>query len=82
MEIFSDWFARQMKARERFNNRIEFNYAKDEPKFGKRTIQNFLDAMHGIRIESITLVETLQLIRFIQYEGKNGKLNCSFQFCN
>ena len=82
LEIFSDWFARQMKARERFNNRIEFNYAKDEPKFDKRTIQNFLDAMHGIRIESITLVETLQLIRFIQYEGKNGKLNCSFQFCN
>ena len=62
-----------MKARERFNNRIEFNYAKDESKFDKRTIQHFLDALHGICIESITLVDTLQLIRFIQYEGKNGK---------
>ena len=68
-----------MKARERFNNRIEFNYAKDGPKFDKRTIQNFLDTMHGICI-SITLVDTLQLIRFIQYEGKNGKKNYNYQF--
>ena len=36
--------------------------------------------MHGIRLESITLVETLQLIRFIQYEGKNGKLKGNYQF--
>lgn len=78
LEIFSDWFAKQMKARERFNNQIEFNYAKDESKFDKRTIQHFLDALHGIRIESITLVDTLQLIRFIQYEGKNGEQNFNY----
>ena len=69
LDNYSDWFYKQLRARERFGNRIEFRYDKGEAKFSKRCIQQFLDTMYGISV-TLSLPDCLNLIRFIHYEGK------------
>ena len=69
LENCSDWFYKQLRAREGFGNRLEFRYDKGEAKFRKSCIQNFLDLMHGIRL-NLTIPDCLNLIGFIHYEGK------------
>ena len=69
LENYSDWFYKQLRARERFGNRIEFNYDKGAAKFSKRCLRLFFDTMHGIE-NDLTIPDCLDLIRYIHYEGK------------
>ena len=71
LENYSDWFSEQLKARKRFGNRFEFRYDKNEAKFSIQCIRNFLDLIHGLQKE-LSVPEILELVKFIQFEGKNG----------
>ena len=79
LEVCSDFFSRQMLERERFGNCIEFNYAENVSQFSKKCIKNMLDAMHGLNIEVGGLADLMELIKFIQYEDKCGKLKLKIE---
>ena len=71
-QVCSDFFSRQIQARERFGNCIEFHYEKEESKYSKNCVKNLLDAMHGLDIEVNDLADLMELIKFIKYEDKSG----------
>ena len=58
-----------MDARDRSGNELVFNYPEHE----KSTIKNYLDIMHSIKVK-LDLIDVLQLIKFVKYEGKTGNL--------
>ena len=74
LKLASDWFAKQLAARENFkeNEQIVFDYSKPGSKFTVAVVRGFLDAMHGLEISISTVPDILSMIKFIQYEGKNG----------
>jgi len=70
LEACSDHFSRQFEAKERFGNRLQFNYDKDDAKYSKQCVKHFLDALHNIKLEIKNLTDLMELIKFIQYEAK------------
>ena len=68
LNAVSDFFTDQLNGRERMGNELTFSY-----NFAKVTIKTFLDLAHGISIDSMDLVTLLELIKFVSFEGKNGK---------
>jgi len=70
LEMYSDFFAKQLEGRERFGNRYEFTYLKGAAEFPHKCVKNLLDAMHGIKIEMGTLAEVMLFIKFLRYEAK------------
>ena len=48
-----------------------FDYSKPGSRFTKKCICNFLDIAHGIEIDVSSVPDLLELVKFIQYEGKN-----------
>ena len=71
LQFTSDWFTKHLNARENFKNQIVFDYSKPGSRFTKKCICNFLNIAHGIEIEVSTVPDLLELVKFIQYEGKN-----------
>ena len=64
----SDFFSAQLKGRDNMGNPPVFKYD-----FEKITIRRFLDWMHGLSVQSMTLVQLLELIKFLCFEAKKGK---------
>ena len=60
---------KQCKARERHQNETTFNY-KDFP---KSSVKYFTDALFGVKPECETIVETIQLMSFLLFEGQADK---------
>ena len=58
LNLISDFYAKQLAARQRFKNKLEFTYD-----FSVDTITLFLDALHGVRLVSIRLVDILSLLK-------------------
>ena len=54
-----------MDAMDRFHNKYVFTCP-----FSKQCIKAFLDTMHGIQAESLSLITMLELIKFIMHLGK------------
>ena len=65
----SKFFTRQLKGRDGMGNPPVFNY-----KCSHKTIKFFLDLMHGIDADSMDLLSLLELMKFLRYEAKSGKL--------
>ena len=40
--------------------------------FNARTLKLYLDLMHSIKIDKISLLDLLEFIRFLSYDGKTG----------
>ena len=55
-----------MDAMDRFQNEYVFTCP-----FTKQCVKIFLDAMHGIKAESLSLITMLELIKFIMHLGKS-----------
>ena len=66
---FSEFFSIKVAASEKMGNDSIFDYTN----YKKQTIRLYLDALHGLPIESIELVDGLELMRFLCYEGKTSK---------
>merc|ERR1712106_377248 len=71
LEMYSDFFTKQLECRERFGNRFVFTYAKGAAEFPQRCVKYLLDAMHGIKIEMGTLADVMMFIKFLRYEAKS-----------
>lgn len=67
LNSISEFFTGQLEARERLNNPTEFNYD-----FSKECVKAFLDYMHGIKIEGVSLAMLLEMMKFIKLEGKDS----------
>ena len=83
----SKWFSDKLDAYERYDNEMTFDYTM----YSKESIKSFLDVMHGLKMENISLVTLLELLSFLLYEGKCGEycqylcdkiLNCILQSAN
>ena len=74
---FSDWFTEQITGKLRLGNRMEFNY----PTFSRNCIKLYLDCLHQIKMQSESTQAVLELMKFLKYEGKSGKLFGQFH-CN
>ena len=70
MRLLSDFYASQLDGRKRFNNAITFTY-----EFTVKCLTLLLDALHGMPLESLHLVDLLLLLKFLRYEGKSDKSN-------
>ena len=89
LNLISNFYAKQLEARQRFKNKLEFTYD-----FSIDTITLFLDALHGVRLVSIRLFDILSLLKerwslfknryylnfnhspeskFLRYEGKSDE---------
>ena len=55
-----------MDAMDRFQNEYVFTYP-----FSKQCLKTFLDAMHNIQAESVSLIIMLELIKYIMHLGKS-----------
>ena len=55
------------------------DYLFDYTNYKKQTIRLYLDALHGLPIESLELVDGLELMRFLCYEGKTSKIYSCFK---
>ena len=76
LRYLSEFYSNQMNALDRFQNKYVFTCP-----FSKQCVKVFLDAMHGIRIESLSLITMLELIKFIMHLGKGiqkGYKKCTF----
>ena len=58
LNLISDFYAKQLAARQRFKNKLEFTND-----FSVDTITLFLDALHGVRMVSIRLFDILSLLK-------------------
>ena len=65
----SKWFSDKLDAYERYDNEMTFDYTM----YSKECIKSFLDVMHGLKMEKISLVTLLELLSFLLYEGKCGE---------
>ena len=63
-ELFSQ--NKQCKAREKHENGNIFNYKQ----FPRSTVKYFTDALFGVLPECDNIVETMQLMHFILYDGQ------------
>lgn len=68
MTCVSRFFGSQLDARDRMGNELTFNY----PEHSKSAVKNFLDLIHSLKVK-LELVDVLQLIEFMKYEGKTGR---------
>ena len=68
LTLVSRFFGSQLDARDRMGNELVFNY----PDHPKSVVKNFLDLIHSLKVK-LDLVDVLQLIEFLKYEGKTGK---------
>ena len=68
MTCVSRFFGSQLDARDRMGNELAFNY----PEHSKSAVKNFLDLIHSLKVK-LELVDVLQLIEFLKYEGKTGR---------
>ena len=50
-------------------NDLKFDYTP----YTKQILRLFLDALHGLKVDNIELVDALELMRFLCYEGKTGQ---------
>ena len=66
---FSKWFSDKLDACERYGNETKFDYTM----YSKECIKSFLDTMHGLGMENISLVTLLELLSFLLFEGKCGE---------
>merc|ERR1712106_80352 len=74
LEMYSDFFSKQLEGRDRFGNRYEFTYAKGAAEYPLKCVKHLLDAMHGIEIKMDTLAEVMMFIKFLRYEAKSDSL--------
>ena len=59
-----------MKAKDTFNNGLTFTY----PDYSSKCVGIFLDIVHGLEWDfTDDYATTLELIKFLQYEGKSGE---------
>ena len=70
MDFLSDFFSTQLKAKDTFNNGLTFTY----PDYSSKCVSTFLDIVHGMELDfTDDYATTLELIKFLQYEGKSGE---------
>ena len=67
MNHTSEFFTEQLNGREKLGNELKFTYA-----FSKECVKTFLDLMHGVKLPTVELHTTLEMIKFIKYEGKDA----------
>ena len=67
MEL-SDFFSVKVKGFDRFGNELKFDYTQ----YNQETIKLFLDLLHGISAQDVSLEKLVELYAFLAYEGKNG----------
>lgn len=66
LNLVSQFYTEQLEGRDRLGNKAEFNYD-----FSKECVKAFLDCIHGIKVEGLTLVTLVEMMKFLKYEGKN-----------
>ena len=66
LRYLSEYFSSQLDAMDRFQNEYVFTCP-----FSKQCVKTFLDAMHDIQAESVSLITVLELIKFIMHLGKS-----------
>ena len=69
IEVTSEFFSKQLKAKDQFKNELTFTYLD----YSKACISIFLNIVHGVSWNwSDDYGTTLELIKFLQFEGKSG----------
>ena len=66
---FSEFFSHKISGFEKLKQNLTFDYTD----YKRVTIRIFLDALHGLQTEEIGLIEALELMRFLCFEGKTGQ---------
>ena len=72
---FSEFLSTKVAGSKKMGNDYIFDYTN----YKKQTIRLYLDALHGLPIESLELVDGLELMRFLCYEGKTSKIYSCFK---
>ena len=66
LRFMSDWFSSQLDSMDRFQNEYVFTCP-----FSKQCVKTFLDTMHNIQAESLSLNILLEMIKYIMHLGKS-----------
>ena len=65
LQLVSDYFDHQLAGRKRMGNDLVFTY-----EYSTNCIKSIIDLMHGLDLDKVDSSSLLEMIKFLNFEGK------------